>query len=107
LNDNNADNGFPGGPFDPWTTKHKCKIGFICYAFVARALADAGYSIDEDAVNTDYGCNYFLRYPEVSEANVRIGDIVLYSFVGQGNYHHVGIVSHIRARKSLGRLGRN
>jgi hypothetical protein len=69
--------------------------GFVCYALVANALEDAGYSIEaDDVLDSDY---FFALYPEVT-GNVQVGDIVLYEFNSpfpNPQWEHTGVITSV------------
>ncbi|MBA4311187.1 MAG: hypothetical protein C0417_01015 [Chlorobiaceae bacterium] len=85
----NNDAGFPGGPQNTGTSPTYCDAGMLCYVLVARALEDAGYSINVNYVGS---CNFFSTWNDVT-STPNIGDIVLYDFNQDASYDHVGIIT--------------
>jgi hypothetical protein len=85
------DAGYPKGDqntSDPNNSTY-CNTGFLCYVLVARAMQDAGYSIDPSSVGS---CDAFSSYQDVT-SNPGIGDLVIYDWDVNGVYDHVGIIT--------------
>jgi len=99
-NCNNTSSNHSGFPFPyPFDTYYNyfdsnCNGGFVCYAFIYAAAKAAGYSLtDLWPINSDQ----FLLFPEVSQINRQIGDIVVFDLDNQFSngmrYDHSAIIS--------------
>jgi len=74
----------------------KYQAGYVCYAYVARAMKDAGITLIQ---GDPYGIGYLLvqciEIIDINPTNVKPGDFVVYDY-GSGSYSdHIAIITEV------------
>ncbi len=76
----------------------KYQAGFVCYGFVARAMKDAGITIENEPVNSIYYLLYqCTEITEINTDNVKPGDFVVYNIAGDAKWDHMAIITKVNS----------
>lgn len=70
------------------------QAGFVCYAYVTRAIRDAGNTITNPASVNEL-VDQLAKVNEINENMVKTGDIVVYDFDNDGDWDHCGVINRI------------
>jgi len=70
------------------------QAGFVCYAYVTRAIRDAGFTITNPA-SVDELINQLTKINIINATTVKTGDIVAYDFDNDGVWDHCGVINNV------------
>ncbi len=68
------------------------QAGFVCYAYVTRAIRDAGITIN-NSLSVDETIDQLMKISIINATTVKTGDIVAYDFNNNGEWDHCGVIN--------------